>query len=134
MNTAFVNYLDSLDNLTDSLKSPILMNRATLEQTLPFSLNVSKFDSELLAAPLTPKDLVHQYHHKKEIFDLKKRHTNMELERSDKNFFFNNYTIGIFLFVTAIIVILVTIIVMYLLCKHMKHNVPVKYNDTLFEC
>ena len=25
-NTAFVNYLDSLDNLTDSLKFPILLN------------------------------------------------------------------------------------------------------------
>ena len=29
VNTAFVNYLDSLDNLTDSLKFPILLNRTT---------------------------------------------------------------------------------------------------------
>ena len=75
VNTAFVNYLDTLDNLTDSLKSPILMNTATFEQTLPFSLNVSKFDSELLTAPMTLKDFVHQYCHKKEFFDLQKRHT-----------------------------------------------------------
>ena len=38
MNTAFVSYLDSLDNLTYSLKAPILLNRTTYEQTLPVSL------------------------------------------------------------------------------------------------
>ena len=41
MNTAFVNYLGSLWNFTDSLKFPILMNGTTFEQTLPISLNVS---------------------------------------------------------------------------------------------
>ena len=73
VNTAFVTYLDSLDNLTDSLKLPCLMNRTTFEQTLPLSLNISKFDSELLTAPITLKDFVHQYCHKKEIFDLQEK-------------------------------------------------------------
>ena len=45
VNTAFVNYIDSLDNLTASIKFPILMNNTTYEQMLPFPLNVSKFDS-----------------------------------------------------------------------------------------
>ena len=76
VNTAFVNYLDSLDNLTDSLKFPLLMNRTTFEQTLPISLNLSRFDSELLTAPKTLKDFVHQFCHKKKIFDLQERHTN----------------------------------------------------------
>ena len=44
----------------------------------------------------------------------------MELEVPNKNFFFNNYTIDIFLFDTAIISLLVTTIVMYILCKHTK--------------
>ena len=38
VNTAFVNYLD---NLTESLKFPILLNRTTHEQTFPISLNHS---------------------------------------------------------------------------------------------
>ena len=59
VNTAFVNYLDSLDNLTDSMKFPILMNTTTFEQTLPISLNLTKFDSELWTAPMTLKDFVH---------------------------------------------------------------------------
>ena len=38
----------------------------------------------------------------------------------NKNFFFNNSTVDIVLFVTAIISLVVTIIVMYILCKHAK--------------
>ena len=49
---------------------------------------------------------------------MQESHTNTELEMLNNNFFFNNYTTDIFLFVTAIISILVTSIVMYILCKH----------------
>ena len=120
VSTAFVNYLDSLDNLTDSLKFPLLVNRTTFEQILPISLNLSSFDSELLTLARTLKVFVHQFHHKKEIFNLRERHTNMELELPNKKLFFNNYTLDIFLFVTDIILLLVKTIVMYTLCKHMK--------------
>ena len=70
VNTAFVNYLDSLDNLTDSLKFPILLNRTTYEQTLHISLKSFDFNSELLKAPKMLKDFALQFQHKKEIFDL----------------------------------------------------------------
>ena len=120
VNTDFFNYLDSLDNLTDSLQFPILLNRTTYEQTLPISLKSFKFDSELLKAPETLIDFIHQFQHKKEIFDLQERHTNTELELPNKNFFFNSYIVDIFLFVTAITLLVVTTIVMYILCKHMK--------------
>ena len=48
VNTAFVNYLGTLDNLTDSLEAPILQDRTTYEQ--PFS-SYPAFDSKLLTAP-----------------------------------------------------------------------------------
>ena len=51
---------------------------------------------------------------------MQERHSDKELELPNKNFFFNNYTIDIFLFVTAIILLVITIIVMYVLCKHMN--------------
>ena len=44
----------------------------------------------------------------------------MELEVPNKNFFFNNYILDVFLFVTAIISLLITTIVMNILCKHKK--------------
>ena len=76
MNTAFVNYMDQRDNLTETLEVPILKNKTTFKQTLPICLNTSKFDSELLLAPKALKDFIHQYKHKKEIFDLIERHDN----------------------------------------------------------
>ena len=63
MNTAFVNYLDSLDILTDSLKFPILLNRTTYKQTLPISLESFDFNSELLKALKNLKDFVSQFNH-----------------------------------------------------------------------
>ena len=80
MNAVFVNYLDSLNNLTDSLKTPILLNRTPYEQILPISLPPPEFDSQLLTAPKTLKDFVHQIQQKKVMFDLQERHTVMELE------------------------------------------------------
>ena len=116
VNTAFINYID---NLTESLKFPILLNQMTHKQTLPISLQSFDFDSNLLQAPKTLKDFVHQFWHKKEISDLQKRHNN-GLDLANKNSFFNNYTIDIFLFVTALISLVVTSIVLYIICKHSK--------------
>ena len=69
VNIAFVNYLD---NLTDSLKFPILLNWTTHEQTLLISLQTFDINPDLLEAPKTLKDFVHQFWHKKEICDLQK--------------------------------------------------------------
>ena len=62
MNNAFVNYLDQFENLTNSLDGPILKDKTAFQQTLPISLNASKFDSDLLTAPKILKDFVYQYH------------------------------------------------------------------------
>ena len=43
----------------------------------------------------------------KEIFDFQERHNIKDLEMAKKNSFFNNYTVDVFLFVTAIISFLV---------------------------
>ena len=56
MNAAFVNYIDQFSNMTESLKIPIIRNKTTFEQTLLISLNVSKFDTDLLTAPRNLKD------------------------------------------------------------------------------
>ena len=68
VNTAFVNHLDSLDNLPDSLKVPNLLNRTTYKQSLPISLPSPEFDSKLLTAPKTLKYFIHQIQPKQEVF------------------------------------------------------------------
>ena len=114
VNTAFVNYLDQIDNLTETLEFPILKSKTTFEQTLPISLNISKLDSKLLTTPGNLKDFIHQYDHKKEIFDLKEWHDTTGINlTTNKSFFFNNSIVDIFLFVAAIISLLVTNLSIY---------------------
>ena len=61
VNTVFMYYFDSL---TDNLETHILQNWMTQEQVFPISLQTFKFDSKLLKAPKTLKDLVYQYKQK----------------------------------------------------------------------
>ena len=66
------------------------------------------------------KDLIHQYKCKKEIFDFQIGHVDDNSFGSNKNSIFNSYIIDIFLFITALISLIVTTIVVYLGCKHTK--------------
>ena len=120
VNTACVNYLDQLDNLTKSHEFPILKNMTTFEQTLPISLNISKFDTSLLTSPKNPKDFIHQYKSKIESLDLEERHDNMDKNLPNKNFFSDNFIVDVFLFIIAIISLLFITLAIYLLCKHVK--------------
>ena len=69
VNTAFVNYLD---NLTETLQFPVLLNWTTHKQTLPISVQSFDFNSDVLKAPKTLKDLVHQFWHEKNFLIWKK--------------------------------------------------------------
>ena len=119
VNTAFINFLDKFPNLTASLEFPIIRNKTTFEQTLPISLNISKFDPTSLTASNNLKEFINSYTYHKEIFDFQERHVNMELN-TNKNFFSENYIVDIFLFITAIISLLATTLTAYLLCKYKK--------------
>ena len=77
-------------------------NKITFNQTLPASLNISKFDSDLLTAPRTLKDFIPQYNCKEEIFYFTERHDTTDKNLPNKNFFSNIFIVDIFLFVTAI--------------------------------
>ena len=58
VNTVFMYYFNSL---TDDLETYISQNWTTQEQVCPISLQKFEFDSQLLKAPKTLKDLVYQY-------------------------------------------------------------------------
>ena len=92
VNTAFVNYPH---NLTNSLKFQLLSNQTMHEQTLPISLQSFNFNPDSLKSLKTLKDSVHQFWHKKEIFNLQKRHNN-GLDLAKRNSHFNNYAIDVF--------------------------------------
>ena len=64
VNTAFVNYLDKFPSLTESLDYLIIRNKTTFKQTLPISLNISKFDLTLLTASSDLKEFINGYTNK----------------------------------------------------------------------
>ena len=51
---------------------------------------------------------------------MNERHDTTDKNLPNKNFFTNNFIVDIFLFVTAIISLLVTNLAIHLLCKHKK--------------
>ena len=100
VNTAFANYLFKFPNLTESLEFMIIRNKTTFEQTVPISLNISKFNPTLLTVSNDLKEFINSYTNHKEIFDVQERH-NMEIKLNTiKNFFSENYIMDIFLFIT----------------------------------
>ena len=120
VNRAFVNYLDMFSNLTELLEVLIIKNRTTYKQMLPISLNISRFDKTLIMAPTNlKKNVMNSYAKHKETFDLQERHENTILN-TNKNFFSDNYIVDIFIFISAIILLLTTTLTVYLLCKHKK--------------
>ena len=114
VNTAFTNYIDQF-NLTEDLKFPILTNKTTSE----YSQN-NGFDDSLFTAPHTLKEHISYYKYQKEIIDLKERHdiNELDLETPNKNFFTNDFIMDVFMFIIAIILIITTMIILYILCNH----------------
>ena len=120
INMAFTNFLDMLPNLTNAL--PLIKDKTTYEQPLPLNLSIPDFDSSLKHAPTNLRNFTDDYANNKEIFDPKQRHvcTVESLNNSNKNFFSDNYVVGIFMFTSSIISIISTTLIKYLFCKH-KH-------------
>ena len=110
VNTAFMHYFDSL---TKNLETHIFQNWTTQEQVFPILLQTFEFDSQLLKAPKTLKDLVHQHKQKGQILNKK--------NKSDtKHSIFDNIIMGIFLFIAAILSMIATEAIIHLICKHTK--------------
>ena len=74
----------------------------------------------LFTTPEILKEYILQYKHQKEIFDLKERHdiNKSDLETPNKNVFTNNFIMDIFVFIIAIISVITTMIILYVLCIH----------------
>ena len=106
--------------LTESLEFLIIKNRTTFEQTLPVFLIISKFDKVLLTAPTDLKAFISSYTQQKEIFGLQQRYDANTKINTNKNFSYNKYIVDIFMFISAISLLLAITSIMYVLCKHKK--------------
>ena len=118
-NTAFLNYFDELINTLDI---PVFHNITRQEHILPISIESNDFDEELLSAPKTLRELVERYNQKKIFFD--KQHETLDNEKENDNFIgtsiFDHLAFNIFIFVMAIISVIIMFIVIKLIFKGEK--------------
>ena len=98
-------------SLTDDLETHISQNWTMQVQILPISLQTFEFDSKLLKAPKTLKDLVYQYKQMRQILN-KREHYNSKLS------FFNNLIMDIFLLIATILSMIATAAIVHIVCKH----------------
>ena len=118
-NTAFLNYFDELINTLDI---PAFHNITRQEHILPISLESDDFDEELLSAPKTLRELVEKYKQKRISFD--KQHETLDNEKKNNSFLetsiFDHLAFNVFIFVMAIISVIVMFIVIKLIFKGEK--------------
>ena len=114
INMAFANNLEMFPNFTESLQFPLIKIRTMYEQFLPVNLSISGFDKTLLHASTNLEDFINSYTKKKESFDLQERHETTAL-KSSKNFFSKNHIVDIFVFISSIISLISTTLIIYLL-------------------
>ena len=87
-----MNYFDNLVEHSEIEKLDMHISQNwTTEQVFPIALQTSEFDTKLLQAPKTLKDLVRQHKQKRQILEKAKKDDNKKL-------FFNNIVMDIFLF------------------------------------
>ena len=118
-NTAFLNYFDEL---ISTLDIPFFYNITRQEHILLISLESDDFNEELLSAPKTLRELVEKYKQRKISFD--KQHKTLNNENEDDNFIgasiFDHLAFNIFIFVMAVILVIVMFIVVKLIFKGEK--------------
>ena len=121
------------DSLTENLEIHISQNWTTQEQVFPISFQTSEFDSKLLKAPKTLKDLVYQHKQKGQIL-------NKINKNNSKHSIFDYITMDVFLFIASILSMMATAAIIHLICKHTKLKAlltgiafqPVKQTEAIF--
>ena len=102
------------------MEVPFLHNVTTQEHILPISLESDDFDKELLAASETLRELVENYKKKKLNFDKQHETLDPEDDLVIESSIFNHLASKIFIFVMAIISLIIILIVIMLIFKGEK--------------
>ena len=118
VNKAFLNYFDEI---IETLDIPVFHNVTKQEQVLPISLESDGLDEELLSAPKMLRTLVERYKQKRISFDKQHDILNDEDDNdSTETSIFDHLAFNIFIFLKAIISIVVVILVIKLIFKGKK--------------
>ena len=117
VNLAFVNYFEDIMEESDI---PISQNCTTQEQILPISLKTFEIDPKLTNAPKTLRELAIQYKGKKNVFDKKERDLDKPENNSGFQMFLNSFLANVLIFTAALLTLIITLIIMYMLYRQSK--------------
>ena len=111
-------FLDHLEELTETpVDIPIDRNCMLEKQPLPISLESFAINSSLLQAPQTLKDYIKQYQEHS-----KKLHLHKKIDNTNSKFktFISSFIADIIGFSTALLMIFITLVIIYIVIGHSK--------------
>ena len=112
VNLAFVDYLEELN---ESIKTPINRNWTGFKQTLPVSLESFQLNSKLLHAPVMLRDFIDQYQENR-ISATKQDKSPTSKFRS----FNNSFLIDMLVFIAAILTVFIIFVIIYIITGQSK--------------
>ena len=80
---------------------------------LPISIEPFQMNQNLLQAPKTLKEYKNQYQENRKLLNIKEK----SIEESTVNTFLSSYMVDVILFVTGILTVILTFIIMCMLCR-----------------
>ena len=118
VNLAFLNYFD---DILENLEKQILLNWTTQEQILPISLETFVINPNLINAPKTLRELVVRYKNKKNLLNKKEQNSDKPRENNSKfQAFLNSFLADVLIFTAALITLIITLIIIYVLYGQSK--------------
>ena len=111
VNLAFVDYLDQLN---ETINTPIIQNWTNQKQILPISLESFKINSSLLQAPKTLREFVNQYKERRKLMDFQETKI-IEKQNSKLKTFISGFIADALVFAAVLFTIIITFIVIYMI-------------------
>ena len=116
VNLAFVDYLEELN---ETITSPINRNWTGVKQSLPVSLESFQLRSKLMHAPVSLRDFIEQYQENR-ITD-----TKWESPTSKFRSFISSFLIDMLVFIAAILTVSIIFVIIYIVTGQSKLKVLV---------
>ena len=113
VNLAFVDYLDQLNETIDT---PIIRNWTNQKQILPISIESFKINSSLLQAPKTLRKFVNQHKEKRNLIDNQEKKIKIQNSKS----FISSFIADVLVFMAALLTVVITFIIIYILSGQSK--------------
>ena len=111
VNVAFVDYLEQLN---ETMTTPINTNWTSVKQSIPISLDSFQLSSKLMHTPVMLKDFIEQYQ--------ENRITTSKQESPTSKFrtFINSFLIDMLVFIVAILTVLIIFVIIYIVTGQSK--------------